>query len=112
MVDDFNSKYILLRHLQSSYLSFSSLALTFVFLFRIFLSIPISVKSSGKGRNWNLMVIVQSKYPVLHEGAFGGTEFLFLGQSIEKKLGADYEQLLRAVFSYFWGQHFFFLKTL
>ena len=55
----------------------------------------------------------QSKYPVLHLGAFGGTGFLFLGRlgsraSIEKKrLGADYEQLLRAVFSSFRGQIFF-----
>jgi hypothetical protein len=51
-----------------------------------------------------LWLDTQSKYPVLHSGAFGGTGFLFLGHlgslaSTEKKFGADYEQFLRAVFS-------------
>ena len=56
-----------------------------------------------------ILVKPQSKYPVLHSGAFGGTGFLFLGHlgslaSTEKIMGADYEQLLRAVFSCFRGQ--------
>ena len=51
------------------------------------------------------------------KGLLGGTRFLFLGRlgSQKKKFGADYEQLLRAVFSCFWGQNFKFfliLKTL
>ena len=55
----------------------------------------------------------QSKYPVLHEGVFGGTGFLFLGHlgsraSTEKKIfGANYEEILRAVYSCFQGQKFF-----
>ena len=52
----------------------------------------------------------QSKYPVLHQGAFGGAVFLFLGclgsgiNTEKKKFWADYEQLLRVVFSCFQGQ--------
>ena len=57
-------------------------------------------------RGWSLAwPLPQSKYPIL---AFGGTRFLFLGRlgsrasALKKKLGADYEQLLRAFFSCFW----------
>jgi hypothetical protein len=64
----------------------------------------------------------QSKYPALRYrsavlGAFDGIGFLFLGHlgsraSRVKKWGANYEQLLRAVFSCFQGQKKYFLSFL
>ena len=55
----------------------------------------------------------QSKYPVLHQGTFGGTGFLFLGRlgsraNTEKRFWADYEQLFMVVFSCSGGQKNFF----
>ena len=66
----------------------------------------INLKIKSNFLIWSIGFVCkpQSKYPVLHEGVFVGTGFLFLGRlgsraSTEKKVWVDYEQLLRfAVF--------------
>ena len=71
----------------------------------------INLKIKSNFLIWSIGFVCkpQSKYPVLHEGVFVGTGFLFLGRlgsraSTEKKLGANYEQFWRAFFSCFGGQ--------
>ena len=59
----------------------------------------------------------QSKYPVLHQGAFGGMGFLFLGRlgsqaSTEKKAsGLIISNSLGQFFHVFWVKDFFFFEN-
>ena len=68
---------------------------------------PILQEGSRPKVRWLLVAFPespsQSKYPVLHEGAFGGTGFLLLGRlgiraSTEKKMRADYEHRMGGFF--------------
>ena len=54
-----------------------------------------------KQLEWPVPSKLQSKYPVLYKGAFGGTGFLFLGRLGSR---ASTEQKIGPIMSNFWGQ--------
>ena len=70
----------------------------------------INLKIKSNFLIWSIGFVCkpQSKYPVLHEGVFVGTGFLFLGRlgsraSTEKKVGGQLWAILEGVFFMFWG---------